>query len=350
MVTTRHPRSLPPRETLDGLEVIRRLYPNLLPSPGRRTFQVLAKYFLAVPLALYEFLYLGQHLLRRRPDVVNAHYFSYPVAYCMIACRLLRIPLVLCFHGSDAASAPYPATYRWTARLASIAASRIIACSQDLAMYVNLDVPSKHRHKVTVAHYGVDINAHVSAPSGEGCRFFLLPARLVEKKGIDIAIMAVAELHNREIPVRLRIAGDGPLGVRFRRLVRDLGLEEEVEFVGNLSPEAMKDVLSRAEFVVVPSLWEAFGMVCLEAMAAGKAVIATRNGGPSEIVVDGQTGILVPPGEVLPLAEAISRLWADRAQAGEMGRLGRIRAGEHFKWSQMAERYEHEFRLAIAGQ
>ncbi len=147
--------------------------------------------------------------------------------------------------------------------------------------------------------------------------------------------------------IRLVIAGSGPLGTDLKHLASELGVTEQVRFLGSVGPPAVRRLMERSAFVVVPSHWEAFGMVCLEAMVGGKAVAGSSNGGISEIVVDGTTGLLVPPNDAERLARAMSSLWHDRNRADEMGQNGRRRALAAFTWEQMLDRYETAFRDAV---
>ena len=116
------------------------------------------------------------------------------------------------------------------------------------------------------------------------------------------------------------------------------GLLGEVEFLGFVanSPAFFAGV----DIVVVPSLYEGLGVAALEAMAAGKPVVASRVGGLAESVVDGQTGVLIEARNPLALADAIQKLVQDPMLALEMGRKGRIRALQNFGLEQMAEKNE----------
>src|SRR5206468_8794383 len=136
--------------------------------------------------------------------------------------------------------------------------------------------------------------------------------------------------------LRLDIAGRGPLENALRALARELGIAEAVSFLGQVAP--IQSAIESAGAVVVPSLGEGFGMVALEAMERGRPVVAAAVGGLAEIVVDGVTGLLVPSGEVEPLAAAIVRLGRDPELAARMGRAGRERALADFPQERATDR------------
>jgi glycosyltransferase involved in cell wall biosynthesis len=147
--------------------------------------------------------------------------------------------------------------------------------------------------------------------------------RLVPEKGVDVLLRAFALVSWGG----LLIAGDGPERESLGRLAADLGIASRVTFTGRL-PQAEIERRFRGAWVqVVPSLWpEPFGRVAVEAMMRGSAVIASDTGGLSEVVEDGQTGLLVPRGDVDSLASALDRILGDRSIAQRMGQAGRRRA------------------------
>src|SRR5207249_7024089 len=129
----------------------------------------------------------------------------------------------------------------------------------------------------------------------------------------------------RRIPdLELHIAGRGPLEPALRALAMELDLEESVRFLGYVAP--IQRAIENAAIVVVPSMGEGFGMVALEAMERARPVIAAEIGGLGELVEDGVTGLLVPPGDPEPLARAIADLGRDLGRAARMGEAGRRRA------------------------
>src|SRR5213075_641806 len=147
-------------------------------------------------------------------------------------------------------------------------------------------------------------------------------------KGHLVLLRGFAAAKQKLPGLQLDIAGSGPLEPALKALVRELGIADSVHFLGHVSP--IQSAIERAAIVVVPSMGEGFGMVALEAMERARPVIAADIGGLGELVGDGVTGLLVPPGEAEPLARAIERLGGDLDLAARMGEAGRRRALERF--------------------
>ena len=148
--------------------------------------------------------------------------------------------------------------------------------------------------------------------------------RLVKEKGVDVLLRAFAKVAATVPEAKLLVVGDGPDRDRLTALAAELKLQSCVAFLGHLSRDEMERELNAAWVQVVPSLWaEPFGIVAPEAMMRGTAVVASKAGGLSEIVQDGRTGFLVPPGAVDPLAQKLIQILCDRSLAERLGRMGR---------------------------
>ncbi|MBM3736966.1 MAG: glycosyltransferase family 4 protein [Acidobacteria bacterium] len=162
-----------------------------------------------------------------------------------------------------------------------------------------------------------------------------IAARHVLKKGIDLAIRALAEIGDPR--VELALAGTGPETLALERLARDLGVADRVDFLGMIPHELMPLYLNAADLVLFPSReafdpgrggvdYESMGRLPCEAAACGKAVIAADTGGVREVVVDGETGILVPPDDVAALVAAVRGLMEDPERRGRLESAARERA------------------------
>ncbi len=168
--------------------------------------------------------------------------------------------------------------------------------------------------------------------------------RLVPEKGVDVLLRALARVRRtgpRAIPnARLLVAGQGPATSELRALASELGLDDAVTWLGHLPREEMERRFDGAWVQAVPSLWaEPFGNVSTEAMMRGTAVVASAVGGQTDIVVDGQTGFLVPPGDVGALAARLRHLLRDRTVAEAMGQVGRRRALAQFSEAHRTQRF-----------
>lgn len=162
--------------------------------------------------------------------------------------------------------------------------------------------------------------------------YHLLASRLVERKGVEVALAAV-----RLVDMPLWIAGDGPLRGRVEKAAHDS--EGKVRYVGWADREKMAGLLAGARSLWLPSLWaEPFGIAGLEALAAGVPVLASRVGGVAEWLDDGASGFLIQPGDAQALAAAARRLENEPGLAGEMGRAGASRVARDFAPPAMMEK------------
>lgn len=161
-------------------------------------------------------------------------------------------------------------------------------------------------------------------------------ARLVPLKNIQGAINATARLAAHGVDVQFEIAGSGPLEHALKDLVVNLGLTDRVRFLGWQAD--VRRLLPSWHLLVIPSLEEGFGLAALEGMAEARAVLASRVGGLRELVVDGVTGRLVPPGDTDAIVECIADLASDRQRLAAMGVEGWKRAHDFFSATQMAQR------------
>jgi glycosyltransferase involved in cell wall biosynthesis len=155
--------------------------------------------------------------------------------------------------------------------------------------------------------------------------------RLAREKGADVLLRAFRRVADALPAARLVVAGDGAQRPALERLAAALGLGDRVALLGHLPPDALERALEGAWVQAVPSRWdEPFGLVAAEAMMRGTAVVASGSGGLAEVVEDGRSGLLVPPGDEEALAGALLRVLRDRGEAERLGAAGRARALERF--------------------
>ena len=171
----------------------------------------------------------------------------------------------------------------------------------------------------------------------------LLARRLVEKNGVTVFAEAVTQLKHRD-RVRIGFAGDGAERSRVERILREGNMLGRSVFLGNVPNPAMPGIYRAADMSVLPSFMEATSITGLESMATGLPLIGTRVGGIPALIKDGQSGLLVSPGEPGEIAAAIDRLVSDETLRTAMGAAGRQSAVADFSWAGIAERTAEVYR------
>lgn len=164
--------------------------------------------------------------------------------------------------------------------------------------------------------------------------------RLQPVKGFDVALRALRRLHDAGLAYPLVIAGEGPARAELEALTARLDLTHAVTFTGLLGPDTIPALINRVSLVLVPSRWqEPFGLVALQGGQMARPVVASAVGGLPEIVVDGETGRLVPPDDPVALADAVATLLADRVAAQRMGAQARRHVLDRFGMARCAAAY-----------
>lgn len=248
---------------------------------------------------------------------------------------------------------------RWVAGLAKWAArrqSKTIVISRAVRNHLatHLDLRPEKMPLIYYGHLpkkitGLDFRSELDLPQDA----FIVGTvgRLSAQKGHSTLIRAFAQIYSKNPRSRLVIVGHDDQGLRteMESLIRKLDLEGIVILPG--FREEIPDIMASFDLFCLPSLWEGFGMVLIEAMAQSRPVVASGVGSIPEVVVDGQTGILVEPGDEDGLAWAITRIMTDPEGAGRMGRAGFDRQAEVFSREAMVRATEQVYdQLLSTGQ
>lgn len=171
--------------------------------------------------------------------------------------------------------------------------------------------------------------------------------RLDIEKGIDTLINAFALLRKQEPRARLAIAGEGDLRATIEEHLRKLRLGDAVQLVGYLRGEVLTGFYCVSDIHVCPSHYEPFGIVALEAMAAGTAVVASATGGLTDILTGRSVGRLFPPRNAEALASVLLELARDADLRKRIGQAGAARVRDHFAWSVMARKAVSHYETAV---
>ncbi|RLE96431.1 MAG: glycosyltransferase family 1 protein [Thermoprotei archaeon] len=308
----------------------------------------------SIPLSMAGRGRIASLLTLFKPDLVHVHHAFTPIPLAAAAAAAaLGYPTVLTNHSSYldgwdlARIALGKAALPVRAVLSKV--DEVIAVSRSAARFIAAFLPPGRQ--VRVIPNGVDAERFKPcgpAPLRDSISadfVILFVGRLVYRKGLTVLLKALSLL--KDLDLTLVVVGEGPLRPSAEALARRLAIEDRVMFLGSINEWELPGVYRSADVVAVPSLYgEAFGIVALEAMATGRPVVASRVGGLSELVIGGETGVLVPPGDPEALAEALRALYEDEELRAQMGRRGRARILELYDWRVVIRHLEEVYEAA----
>jgi glycosyltransferase involved in cell wall biosynthesis len=293
---------------------------------------------------LYKLSRLVRFLRRQPVHILHTHLFG-SNTWGRLLGTLAGVPVIIAHeHGSTIARREV-----WIDRLLYRLSDAILVPSEASKRWLRAQegVPARLFH---VVYNGVDIAQFSRDGAAAEIRAELgIPADVpvigtvgrlsADKGGQDVLIRAVARLRQAYPAARLVVVGDGALRPKLEQLAARLDLGAAVIFTGVRAD--VPRLLDAMDMFVLPSLREALPVAVLEAMASARPVVATNVGGVHEVLRDGETGLLVPPGDPAALAAALQRLVSDRALATRLGAAGRARVEAAFTIEQMVRRIEH---------
>jgi glycosyltransferase involved in cell wall biosynthesis len=302
----------------------------------------------------YRWLCKAWQLVRQENvALIHAHEFG-GNTYGALLAQLAGVPLIATVHGKN---------YYWEKlrrRLAYRLVSRIgmmVAVSNDLKRFI-VNTVGMPAHRIKVVHNGIDTMSPVGpeevrrhrAELGlvEGEKVVGVVGSLYPAKGHRYLLAAVQQVLKTSPHVIVLIIGRGELESPLKEEVKRLGLSQQVRFLGFRND--IPALLALMDVFVLPSLSEGLSIALLEAMSAGKPVLATDVGGNPELVVDGETGFLVPPREAEALAARLLLLLNDKDQARRLGEKGRKRVLQHFTLRAMVSRYQRIYEDCLQMQ
>jgi colanic acid/amylovoran biosynthesis glycosyltransferase len=271
--------------------------------------------------------------LRHKLDVLHVHFAS-NLSNLRGYQKALRTPTVVSLLGYDVLDA---------SDAASLSALRLVPEYADHVLSSSEYLAEEFRRRCQYAGRIEILRPEISLHPVAGDRDYthgdpyriLSVSRLHWKKGLQYALHAVCELRKRNLHFLYDIVGDGDERSGLQALAQDLGLSENVRFHGGRDPAGVFEFYEKADVFVLSSVRESFGVVLVEAQAAGLPVVATRVGGIPEAVEEDETALLVPPRDPTALADALTRLLQDSTLRERLGRNGR--------------NYARQFDIALVG-
>jgi glycosyltransferase involved in cell wall biosynthesis len=295
--------------------------------------------------------WLGERWRAGRPDVVHAHFWMSGLA-ALMAARRCFVPVVQTFHALGSvkrrhqarADTSPPQRLRLEAAVARQASAVIATCTDEVR---------------ELAAYGTRLDRTYVVPCGVDCGHFrpgralprpgrpgrvLTLGRLVPRKGVDTVIAAIGQVPGANLvvvggPERARL-DDDPEVARLRKVAAEAKVTSRVTFTGRVGHQEVPALMRSADVIVSDPWYEPFGIVPLEAMACGAAVIASAVGGHLDTVADGVTGLLVPPRDPGELAGRIRYLLANPARCRDLGAAAAAHARSRYSWARIAAETE----------
>ncbi len=302
---------------------------------------------------LRDAVFVAREAERAGVDHLHAHFANRPAIVAMLAHLISGIPFSFTAHAKDIYAAPPPLRiWRRLLRLASFA----VTVNEANRRYLSESLGPRAGARIRVLHNGVDLRElsfAEPAPSSDGPSVVAV-ARLVEKKGLDVFIDALARLRSKGLDLHGVIVGDGPLRDELQARAGRIGAGRSIRFAGELPHQEVVRELRAARALALPCRVardgdrDALPTVLLEALALGLPCVSTPIGGIPEIIRSEETGLLVEPEDAEGLAAALERLLTEDGLRRRIAAAGRRRAEDHFDARRNVERL-HQWMGAVSG-
>lgn len=344
LITNRYARKLQSKEIVNGKMVRRIFFTDRYPRS--KNLWIWYKYGVGLLISPWSFWELIRVLRTKRVDIVHLHFVGSPSLYVLAAKKLLGFKLVVSIHGSDVELFPLKSDYQqWLLRATCRSSDFITSNSVHLLNKAFKMTGTEYYDKACVVPMGFpaedydgDCQAYRhSAP------FLFAAGRFIYKKGFDVLIKAFARiLKENEYEGDLIIAGEGDEFDRCRKLAETCGVAKRVHFFGFADRRQMASLMKGCDLFIAPSRLEAFGIVVLEALYAGKRVVATRAGGITETMEENPHQ-LVDPDDPAGLADKIVATLND----GHWNPVSALDIRRKYSWEAVVQSYLKIYRTLL---
>jgi glycosyltransferase involved in cell wall biosynthesis len=267
---------------------------------------------------------LARYLQERGAGHLHNHLGDASGTVALLAATMAGIPFSYTAHGPDLFFAPM----HWRIDIKTAEAKFVACISHFCRSQLMLFSDPAHWHKLAIVRCGVEPARYGANPPKTVGQHVLFVGRLAAVKGVPLLLEAFARVRADHPEARLTLVGDGPERASLQARATALGLQDAINFAGYRTQEEVAVFLEAADMLVLPSFAEGLPVVLMEALASRIPVIATPMAGVSELVQDGVTGLLVPPGDIDGLTDALDRLLGDHDLCRRLGEAGCRAVGE----------------------
>jgi glycosyltransferase involved in cell wall biosynthesis len=308
------------RHPVRYLRLLVRLIAGTITGPG-----VLFRTLAVFPKSVF----IAEQVQREGIRHIHAHYATYPATMALIVAALSDITFSFTVHAHD---------IQWDRRLLrwKIREARFIRSISDFnRRFLERLYPREAKDKIEVIHVGIEPDTYDNRTSPVPGRVLCVAAHK-PYKGLPVLIEACRILRDQGVSFRCDIVGHGPMHDELAQMIHDRNVSDVVRLLGPRPQEEVTQMMREAALFVLPSIiapdgqMEGIPVSLMEAMASGRAVVSTAISGIPELVDDGVSGLLVPPGDAKALAEAMQKILSDSGMATEMGARGREKVRAEF--------------------
>lgn len=285
IITNRYSIKLKPQEMIDEINV--RRYFFTYRGPRSANPWIWFKYGIRLCLIPWSWLQLIVRIKIEKPDMVHFHFLGSPAIYLLFAKKILKFPLVVSLHGSDVEPLEHESVRKKKLFKKVFLESDYVTANarhllQEALTHCNL---KDNPQRMAVVPMAFSCDAYGGAKPHQQGGYLFAAGRFVHKKGFDVLIRAFAKLVEEEAySGDLILAGDGEERKECERLAKQLRIEKRIQFLGTLERQPMASYMKGCDLFVMPSRMEAFGITLLEALYAGKKVVASKVGGLIELM------------------------------------------------------------------
>ena len=283
-----------------------------------------------IKAGLWQFFYFLEagvlaHYLKEKGVVhLHNHFADSSCSVAMLTSAMSGIPFSFTMHGPGIFFEPM----HWRID-EKISRAAFVACISHFCRSQGmLFSESKHWDRLKIVHCGVDPEKYKKDPNRAYAKRLLFVGRLDAVKGVPLLLESIADLYVEHQDVELTVVGDGPARVDLEKKAQSLGAN--IRFLGYQSQQEVAQILTQTDILVLPSFAEGVPVVLMEAMAAGLPVVTTQVGGIGELVKDGASGFICPPGDRNALTMRISQLLSDPDLCAKMGEIGQAKVAADF--------------------
>jgi glycogen(starch) synthase len=324
VISTQNDRSLPPESDFQGIPVFRFPFNTALANHDPQQLLTTRKC-------------VAELKRQFAPDLIHINCFGSSVFFHLETATSYPSRLLVTLRGERFPPPDQPNTLlERTLRSADfVTAPSVRTIEYARQLLPDFPLPSYHIYN------GMDIPGLDPQPLPTDLPKLLCLGRLVPNKGFDLAITGFASISEQFPQARLVIAGEGPERAKLENQSGQLGIKEKIDFIGAVESKQVPELINMATIVVIPSRgWEALPLVALEAGLMCRPVVAARDGGLPEVVIHGETGMLVDKEDSHGLAHAVSFLLSHPHEADQMGKAARNRVQTDFSMDRCVDEYE----------